>query len=110
MHLGFSQDDTRTSLTLPPPASHPVEFGKEIKPIFEASCVKCHGRGKAKGSFSLENRAAFLKGGDSGSAVVPGQSTNSYLIELVAGLIPITSCPKRVETDFDPSGFVASLD
>ncbi|MEK7684021.1 MAG: DUF1553 domain-containing protein [Verrucomicrobiota bacterium] len=82
-------------LTLPPPASHPVEFGKEIKPIFEASCVKCHGRGKAKGSFSLENRAAFLKGGDSGSAVVPGQSTNSYLIELVAGIDPDNVMPQK---------------
>ena len=27
---------------LPPPASHQVSFGKEIRPILEASCTKCH--------------------------------------------------------------------
>lgn len=34
---------------LPPPANHRIDFSKEIQPIFEASCIKCHGRGKDKG-------------------------------------------------------------
>src|SRR5436309_4509440 len=70
---------------LPPPAKHGVDFTKEIKPIFEASCVKCHGRGRAKGGFRLDNRETLLKGGESGAAVVLGKSAESYLVELVSG-------------------------
>ena len=49
---------------LPAPATHAVDFEKEIKPIFDAACVKCHGKGKEKGGFSLETRDIFFKGGD----------------------------------------------
>jgi hypothetical protein len=70
---------------LPPPASHTIDFTKEIKPILEISCSKCHGRGKAKGDFAIDNRETFLKGGDSGPAIVVGKSHESLLIELVMG-------------------------
>src|SRR5262245_10608933 len=59
---------------LPPPVDHPVDFTKEIKPILEASCIKCHGRGKSKGGFAIDNRETFLKGGDSGAVAIVGKS------------------------------------
>src|SRR3954469_25915761 len=80
---------------LPPPANHPVDFTKEIKPILEASCVKCHGRGKDKGGFRLDSRETFLKGGDSGAAVVTGKSEESLLISLVQGFDPDSVMPKK---------------
>src|SRR5882757_10787114 len=80
---------------LPPSASHRVDFSKEIKPIFEASCIKCHGRGREKGSFRLDNRETLLKGGDSGAAVTPGKSAESLLIELVQGFDPDNVMPKK---------------
>ena len=58
--------------TLPPPADHPINFSKEIKPIFEASCIKCHGRGRDKGDFQIDSRDTLLKGGGSGPAIVLG--------------------------------------
>src|SRR5258708_33874905 len=73
---------------LPPTATHPVNFSRDIKPIIEASCIKCHGRSRDKGGFQMDTRETFLKGGDSGPAVVVGKSAESYLIELVAGLDP----------------------
>ena len=80
---------------LPPPAGHRVDFSKEIKPIFEASCIKCHGRGREKGGFRIDNRETLLKGGDSGPAVAPGKSTESLLIELVQGFDPDNVMPKK---------------
>src|SRR5437867_13189410 len=80
---------------LPPPANHPVSFSKEIKPIFEASCIKCHGRGKNKGGFRLDDRQTLLKGGESGPAIVPGKSAESLLISLVQGLDPDSVMPKK---------------
>jgi hypothetical protein len=80
---------------LPPPASGPIDFARDIKPIFEASCVKCHGRGKDKGGFKLDTRETFLKGGDSGPVGTAGQSAESHLIELVSGLDPDNVMPVK---------------
>src|SRR5437867_9661379 len=80
---------------LPPPANHSINFSKEIKPLFEASCIKCHGRGKDKGGFRIDNRETILKGSDSGVAVVPGKSAESLLIALVQGVDPDNIMPKK---------------
>src|SRR5881396_2060568 len=81
--------------SLPPPASRKVDFVKGIKPIFEASCIKCHGRGRTKGDLSIESRETLIKGGESGPAIIPGKSEESHLIELVAGLDPDSVMPQK---------------
>src|SRR6476660_8558046 len=68
---------------LPAPAATTVDFKRDIQPIIEKSCVKCHGRGRNKGGFVFETRETLLKGGDSGPAVIEGNSAESLLIELV---------------------------
>ena len=80
---------------LPAAAQHKIDFAKEIKPIFESSCIKCHGRGRTKGDLSIENRETLLKGGENGPVIVPGRSAESYLIELVAGIDPDTVMPQK---------------
>src|SRR6476661_1385234 len=80
---------------LPSPADHPVDFNKEIRPILEASCIKCHGRGKTKGGFAIDTREILLKGGDSGAAAIPGNSKESLLIEMVSGLDPENVMPQK---------------
>src|SRR5437868_6100363 len=80
---------------LPAPATARVDFARDVKPIFDAACVKCHGKGKDKGGFSLETHEAFAKGGDSGAPIVSGKSAESLLIELVSGLDPENVMPKK---------------
>ena len=80
---------------LPAPAAQPIHFSRDIKPILEASCIKCHGHGRTKGGFRLDNRETLLKGGDTGPAVVAGKSEESYLIELVSGADPDNVMPKK---------------
>ena len=80
---------------LPAPATHPVDFGRDIKPILEQSCLQCHGRGRDKGGFNLDTRANLLLGGDWGEAVRPGASAESYLIELVAGFDADMVMPRK---------------
>lgn len=80
---------------LPAPASHPIDFTKEIQPILETSCTKCHGHGKDKGEFRIDTRETFLKGGETGPAVVIGKSADSLLIELVMGFDPDSVMPKK---------------
>jgi mono/diheme cytochrome c family protein len=80
---------------LPPPAGRAVHFTPDIKPILEKSCVQCHGHGRAKGGFRIETRETLLAGGDSGPAIVPGNSAESLLIELVMGFDPDSQMPKK---------------
>ncbi len=80
---------------LPPSATRLVDFSKDVKPILQVACVRCHARGNDKGGFSIETRESLLRGGDTGPAVVPGQSSASFLIELVSGLEPDMVMPKK---------------
>ena len=66
-------------------AVEPIDFARDIRPILEARCVDCHGPAKQKGNLRLDDQAAFLKGGSTGPAVVPGKAGESHLIRLVAG-------------------------
>lgn len=81
--------------TLPPALDRPIDFSNEVLPIFENACIRCHGRGKDKGGFRLDSRDALLEGGDSGDAVVIGNSAESYLIHLVAGTDPDDVMPQK---------------
>ena len=39
---------------LPPPAAAQIDFARDVRPLLESRCVKCHGGAKPKGKFSLE--------------------------------------------------------
>lgn len=80
---------------LPPPADRPVDFARDIRPLFEAACIQCHARGKDKGGLSLETRDAMLKGGDDGAVVVLGKSADSDIVQRVASTDPDTVMPKK---------------
>src|SRR5688572_28386642 len=86
---------TEQRAKLPPAATGTVDFKRDIQPIFEKSCVSCHGRGRDKGGFVVDTRETVLKGGDSGPAVVMGKSEESLLIELVSGLDPDNVMPAK---------------
>ena len=61
-----------------------VTYATDIKPIFDASCIKCHGEKKPKGKLNLTNLADILKGGEDGKAVEPGKSDKSPLVLNIA--------------------------
>jgi hypothetical protein len=60
-------------------------FEKEVAPILQASCVRCHGGAneRVRGGLRLTSREAVLKGGDDGPAAVPGKPGESLLIGMV---------------------------
>ena len=71
-----------------PPASDKkdVTYEKDIKPLFESSCVKCHGEQKSRGKLRLDSLERVLKGGQDGKVVVPGDSAKSVLVHNIAYL------------------------
>ncbi len=54
-----------------------VDFEKDIRPILEIHCVKCHGAGKDKGGLRLHTEKGMLAGGESGEAVLIGNPEKS---------------------------------
>ena len=61
-----------------------VDFSKEVLPVLEAKCFKCHGEKKAKAKLRLHTLADALKGGKSGKTIVLGKSSESLLIKRVS--------------------------
>jgi len=61
-----------------------VHFHEKVEPILTGKCLSCHDSLKKKGGLDLTRRAAALKGGDNGTALAPGNSTDSLLYKRVA--------------------------
>jgi hypothetical protein len=84
---------------LPPPIVRQIDFATDIRPIFEQSCLRCHGTERPKSKFSLATREAALKGGTEGIDIIPGDSAKSPLIHYVAGLVPDLQMPPPEKGD-----------
>ena len=67
-------------------ADKPVSFTKDIEPVLQGSCWKCHGSAIQLSKLDLRTRDGALKGGEKGPAIVPGKAEESKLYRLVAGL------------------------
>ena len=62
-----------------------VEFKAQIEPVLKASCLPCHSGDSAQAKLRLDSRAAMLKGGASGPAIVPGKAAESLLYRRIRG-------------------------
>lgn len=78
---------------LPPPSSAPIDFARDIQPILESACLRCHGAVNPKGRFRLDSRAAALRGSEDGVVILPGRSAESRLIHLIARVDPEKQMP-----------------
>ncbi len=57
----------------------PIDYVKDVAPIFSAKCTSCHTGSVNEGGYSMANYANLLKGGKRGVAIVPGQPAESNL-------------------------------
>lgn len=70
---------------LPPASSQKgLTYAKDIKAVFDKSCVKCHGAEKPKAKLRLDNLEGALKGGADGKVIEPGDSAKSMLVHSIA--------------------------
>lgn len=59
------------------------DFTRDVLPLFEAKCIRCHGAKKRDGKLDLRTPEALLKGGVTSPAIKPGNARKSLLIELL---------------------------
>jgi hypothetical protein len=81
---------------LPPAATQAnVTFANDIQPIFNTSCVRCHGTERAKAELRLDTLDGVMKGGEYGPVLNAGDSANSIIVKAVSQLDPEMAMPPR---------------
>ncbi len=65
-----------------PALGRPIEFERDVYPIFEANCIACHNVTVSEGDLILESIEGVLKGGGSGPAVVAEKPDESLIYKL----------------------------
>jgi len=79
-------------------AAAPVDFDRQVRPIFELRCYECHGEKKQKSGIRFDQRDTVLHGGDSGKPLVTaGKSAESILIQKVTSADPDEVMPPKGE-------------
>src|SRR5207244_6508234 len=68
-------------------ATRAVSFSTDVLPIFQASCVGCHGNNNPQGGLTLTAYAIAMKGGKGGPEIVPGKSADSRLVKFLLGTL-----------------------
>ena len=99
-------DDLKTQMAslatkLPSAAKKTVSYTKDIKPLFEKTCVNCHGpKKRPKGKFRIDTRELALKGGSEGVAIIPGKSDKSPLTYYIAYQVVDYEMPPEGKKDY----------
>jgi mono/diheme cytochrome c family protein len=79
-----------TLATEPPAAgSDGVSFVNDVLPVFQASCINCHGGREIKEGLDLTTYEGTMAGSFNGTVLTPGNSNDSYLVhQLLEGEMP----------------------
>lgn len=93
---------------LPPPSTRTnITFVSDIKPLFEQSCIRCHGGDRGRGGIKLDTRENVIKGGREGTLFEVGKSEKSSLVIAISMLDPKSAMPpmpRNQKPDSPPSG------
>ena len=68
-------------------------FEKQIRPLLVNHCYQCHGPEEASGKLRLDNKAGWIRGGERGPVIVPGNPSASLLMRAVKHQDPKVRMP-----------------
>jgi len=75
--------DTSASPSDTPGAAAPVSFANDVMPILQNRCFNCHGGEQTKQGLSFASYDTLMAGSKNGPVIVPGDSGNSLLIQMI---------------------------
>jgi len=61
-----------------------VNYQTQVRHVFQERCFACHGALKQESGLRIDTAAAAISGGDSGTAIVPGDAAASLLLQRIA--------------------------
>jgi hypothetical protein len=90
-------DISKLDLSKLPPAAgkQDLTYAKDIRPLFAASCLRCHGAERPKADLRLDSLQSALQGGKDGKVVIPGDSKESLLVAAAAQLNNDVAMPPK---------------
>ena len=59
----------------------------DVHAIIRERCEHCHNEDKVKGGLLMTSYEAILSGGEHGSAIIPGESASSRLVQMIEGTL-----------------------
>lgn len=104
---GVATGTLEAAETVPPTAEQIDFFESKIRPVLVARCLGCHGQeaGQPDGGLMLDRAAGWRIGGDSGPAIVPGDSATSLVMSAIRyeslEMPPDGKLPDEVIADFE---------
>jgi len=66
------------------PAAEPPDYAA-VHALWEQHCLDCHNTTDAEKGLVMESHEALMRGGESGSSIVPGNSAESLLVKFLEG-------------------------
>jgi mono/diheme cytochrome c family protein len=104
--LASGATPTATATPTPPPTPEVVQatgketvsFAQQIAPVLVENCSGCHGMNNPRNNLSMLTFARLLRGGDSGSPVMPGNGAESLIVQKLKG----TAGGQRMPAGRDP--------
>src|SRR5439155_22417200 len=83
-----------------PMAEGKLSFAADVRPIFSAKCLVCHGEFSKKGGLDLRTLDALKRGGDSGSAVNVAKPADGPLWQSIeTGRMPPKNKPQLTASE-----------
>ena len=77
----------------PARAAEETVFQKQVAPLLERHCLRCHGPKTQRGGLSLATSADVSAGGDNGPVIIAGKPDQSLLVAMISGDKP--KMPKK---------------
>jgi len=95
--FGWSAAANEVDLSKLPPASDKKEvtYAKDIQPLLQASCFRCHGSERPKAGLRLDSLEGVLKGSKDGKVILPGNSKESQLVLAVSQIDEDSAMPPK---------------
>lgn len=70
---------------VPAAAGDKTSFSRDVAAVVAQSCLVCHGNMQPRANLNMATFASFLRGGNSGSMIVPGKPAESLLVKKLKG-------------------------
>ena len=90
-----SKDDEKEQIVVVPEI---VSYQMDVQPLFDSSCTSCDGN---KGKLSLSTYQNTMKGGESGSAIIPNNGSESLLVKKLNGTASGQRMPPEPKNPWD---------
>ena len=80
----------------PTAATNQTIFDQQILPVLTKNCAGCHSTANPSGGLTVASLETLLTGGKHGSAIIPGESKQSLVIQYLRGeqsrLVQLLKC------------------